>query len=136
MTYDDPRTRELYYLQCLPFASLSDIELRPVIGTWYYDFNTDTDLFNVLPNPDKSDERDSDLMLNTPTSNYYSIPKFNQLLDTSGQNSITLFHCNIRSLPKKLTLLNDLLYSLNSRPDVLAITETKLNSQTIGKPSA
>ena len=84
-----------------------------------------------MPNPDKSDERDSDLMLNTPTSNYYSIPKFNQLLDTSGQNSITLFHCNIRSLPKNLTLLNDILYSLNSRPDVLAITETKLNSQTI-----
>ena len=42
-----------------------------------------------------------------------------------------IFHCNARSLPRNLTLLNDMIYTLSSKPDVLAITETKLNEKTV-----
>ena len=37
----------------------------------------------------------------------------------------------MRSLTKNLTLLNDMFYSLDSRPDVIAITETRLNPNSI-----
>ena len=60
--YHDSRTCELNYFQWLPFANLYDIEFKAVTGTWYYDFKTDIDIFNVLPNTDKFDERDSDLI--------------------------------------------------------------------------
>ena len=33
------------------------------------------DLYNLLPNPDKADEIDSDLMLTNITSKYYTIDK-------------------------------------------------------------
>ena len=55
----------------------------------------------------------------------------NNVLNNVGSNSLGLFHCNIRSLPKNLTLLNDLIYTLDSKPDVLACTETRLNNDTI-----
>ena len=38
----------------LPFFNLSDAEFNAVIGNWCYDFESDLDLFNILPNPDKS----------------------------------------------------------------------------------
>ena len=53
----------------LPFFSLSDAEFNAVICNWRYDFDTDLDLFNILPNPDKSDDKDPDNMLNCPNSN-------------------------------------------------------------------
>ena len=54
----------------------------------------------------------------------------NNVLNYVGSNSLSLFHCNIRSLPKNLTLLNDLIYTLDSKADVLACTETRLNNDT------
>ena len=41
------------------------------------------------------------------------------------------FHCNIRSWTKNLTLSNDVLYSLDSRRHIVAITETRLSSNSI-----
>ena len=41
-----------------------------------------------------------------------------------------MFHCNIRSLPKNLSLLSDFLHSVNYKPDILAITETRLSTRT------
>ena len=91
------------------------------------------DLLNVLPNPDKHDERDSDLMLTSPCSEYYEISKLNKLLNSSysSRNCFSIFHCNIRSLPKNLSILEDWLYCLEKPPDILAISETKLNSRSI-----
>ena len=47
----------------------------------------------------------SDLMLSTPSSEYYSITDANNLLADVDNDSIFLFHCNIRSLAKKLRAL-------------------------------
>ncbi len=88
------------YLIALPFYNLNEREYNSLfnISTKCLDHNSD--LYNLLPNPDKADE-------------------------------IFIFHCNIRSLPKNLTLLNDMIYTLSSKPDVLAVTETKLNENTV-----
>ena len=42
--------------------------------------NSDIGLYNILPNPDKSDESDPDVMLNTPSSEYYSMGYINTIL--------------------------------------------------------
>ena len=44
----------------LPFLNLADAEFNAVIGNWRWYFDTDLDLFNILPNPDKFDDKDPD----------------------------------------------------------------------------
>lgn len=90
-----------------------------------------SDLFNILPNPDKSDDSDPDLMLITPTSNYHSASDINNLTASQPNNSLFMFHCNIRSLPKNLHLLDDLLYTFHTKPNIIAVTETRLKQNTV-----
>jgi exonuclease III len=45
-------------------------------------------------------------------------------------NYLSILHCNIRSLPKNLNILEDILYSLEYTPNILGITETKLNEES------
>ena len=42
-----------------------------------------------------------------------------------------MFHCNIRHSPKNLVKLEDFLYPLNKRPEILAVTETRLNKNSV-----
>ena len=120
-------------LQVLPFYDLDDREFSFVIGNWTGQFDElmKSDLYNILPNPDKNDEVDPDFIFNNTQSEYYSVSKLNNLSHTTQGKGIFLFHCNIRSLTKNLTLLNDMLYFLDSRPDVMAITETRLSSNSV-----
>ena len=118
----------------LPFFNLPDLEFCNVIGSCTPSLSErladNIDLLNVLPNPDK---HDSDFMLIPPCSEYYEISKLNKLLNSSytSKNCLSIFHCNIRSLPKNLPILEDWLYSLGKNPDILAISETKLNNRSI-----
>lgn len=66
-------------------------------------------------------------MLNTPTSNYYTVQKINKSLTNAGTKGLSIFHCNIRSLPKNIGLLNDMLYTMSKKIDIVALTETRLN---------
>mgnify|MGYP000618669845 FL=1 len=120
-------------LQVLPFYDLDDREFSFVIGNWTGQFDElmKSDLYNILPNPDKNDEVDPDSIFNNPQSEYYSVSKLNNLSHTTQGKGIFLFHCNIRSLTKNLTLLNDMLYFLDSRPDVMPITETRLSANSV-----
>ena len=118
-------------MQHLPFYELSNSEFNSLNGIWMRDLDLVTDLFDILPNPNKLDENDPDLMLSNITSNYYSVTKLNRLLENKRLKSLSLFHCNVRSLPKNLNLVNDLIYTLSNRPDILAVTETRLNNNTI-----
>lgn len=61
----------------IPFINLSDADFNAVIGNWRYDFDADLDLFNILPNPDKSDDKDPDNMLNCQHSNSVADPPLN-----------------------------------------------------------
>ena len=77
-------------------------------GCWSIDpRKLKTDLFDLITNPDKFDECDPDHILPLSSSDYYSVAEMNS----------TLFHCNIRSLPRNLSLLHDILYCLDSRPN-------------------
>ena len=117
-------------LQALPFFNLTDREFHIMQGIWSREVDPNIDLFSLIPNPDKFDDSDPDKILNSPESNYYSVSKINRLLGQK-ENKLTIFHCNTRSLPKNLTLLYDFLYCLDDAPDILGITETKLNENTV-----
>ena len=111
----------------LPFFSLSDRDFNHFLGNWSVpDLNEVVDLFDLFPNPDKGDESDPDLMLASLCSEYYSINNLNKLTRKSGPN-LFIFHCNTRSLSKNFDTLEEILNSLDSMPDILGITETKLN---------
>ena len=75
-----------------PFNDLDEREFRFVLGSGYVnDFiNSGVDLYKILPNPDKFDESDPDLMLSTPSSEYYSITDANDLLADGFHFSISL----------------------------------------------
>ena len=112
-----------------PFNDLDEREFRFVIGSSNINdlISCGIHLYNILPNPDKFDESDPDLMLSTPISEYYSVTDANNLLASTDNYSLFFFHCNIRSLPKHFELLHDLLYCFDNIPDVIAVTETRLN---------
>ena len=125
-------------LQLIPckfcyFYNLNDREFNIANGLWTVQFNQlkHTDPVNLISNPDKSDETDPDLMLTIPMSNYYSISQINNAIAKAGPKAISMFHCNMRSLQKNLALLEDFIYSLDKRPEILAITETRLNANSV-----
>ena len=87
-------------------------------------------MYFVAAYPDKTNESDPDLMLVSPCSEYYSIKKLNNLLKKSGSN-LLIFHRNTRSLSKNFNLLEEILDCMDSQPDILGITETKLNESSV-----
>ena len=50
--------------------------------------------------------------------------------DTSNQKGFSIFHCNIRSLEKNKSLLHDILCPVKTTPDIIAISESKINENT------
>ena len=62
-------------------------------GLWSVQFNQllDTDLLNLIPNPDESDEIDPDLMLTIPMVNYYSISPINNYISKAGRKPFQCF---------------------------------------------
>ena len=71
------------YLTELPYANLTDSEFKAVTASWNFDLSgRNVDLFDIVPNPDKFDERDPDAMLNSPCSQYFSFNKLNKSLNT------------------------------------------------------
>ena len=122
-------SNELQLIPCkfCHFYNLKDREFNIANGLRSVQFNQliDTDLFNLISNPDKSDETDPDLMLTIPMSNYYSISQINNAIAKAGPKAISMFHCNIRSLQKIklclkiffISLIKDLKFLLLLIPD-------------------
>ena len=52
------------YLTELPYANLTDSEFKAVTASWNFDLSgRNVYLVDIVPNPDKFDERDPDAML-------------------------------------------------------------------------
>ena len=64
-------------------------------------------------------------------SNYSSIKKSGILFKNAAkQKGFSLLHCNTRSLGKNVSLLHDILLTVETRPDIIAISETKINENS------
>ena len=81
-------------LQFLPFYNLDDREFSFAVGRWSRHISElmELDLYNLLPNPDKNDEADPDLMFINPQSEYYDIPNLDNILCKAHGKVISLFH--------------------------------------------
>lgn len=53
------------------------------------------------------------------------------MLAKTDAKYFSILHCNIRSLSKNLNLLEELLYSIDTKVDILGITETKLGENSV-----
>ena len=80
-------------LQALPVHNLDDREFHILNGPCHLQIENlkDLDLYNLLPNPDKSDDPDH-ISIN-PQSDYYDIPSLNKVLSKSGAKSFSCLPC-------------------------------------------
>ena len=94
-------------LQALPFHDLDDREFHILDGSCHLQIDNlkDLYLYNLPPNPDKSDDTDPDHILINPQSDYYDISSLNKVLSKSGVKSFSFLHCNISSLSKNIGLI-------------------------------
>ena len=92
--------------QQLPFVNLSDREFNSLFNYSTRELDADMDLYYILPNPDKLDENYPDSMLTNLVSNCYLLDKINNILNAAGPKALSVFHCNVRSLPKNLTWIS------------------------------
>ena len=89
------------------------------------------DIFkDVLASPDKNDS--SEYLYETRfESKYFSIKKSGKLFNEAAkQIGFSLLHCNTRSVGKYVPLLHDILLTVETRPDVIAISEPKTNENS------
>ena len=65
-------------------------------------------------------------------SKYYSTKQSGNLFDkVTKRHGFSMSHFNIPGLSKNLSMLRDLLYSVQDIPDIIAITETKLTENSV-----
>ena len=119
-------------LQALPVHDLDDREFHILNGSCHLQIENlkDLDLYNLLPNPDKSD--DVTLIIYQLTLNLITMifPVWIRFWVNQEQNPFHVFLVNISSLSKNISLLEDTPYSLSEQPDVLGVSETRLNANT------
>ena len=84
--------REVDLAENLPFYQLTDREFRSTLGVWNIVNAEDEDLYDILPNPDKFDDSDPDLMLRSPCSEYFTVSEMNknQGLSMTANNRFSL----------------------------------------------
>ena len=100
--------------------SVPNIDLNDSISSIApFENNPDLDIYQLIANPDKFDDNDSDNMLISSVSNYYSADKINDVFENFGSRSLSMFHCNIRNLSKNLNLLNEMRYTISKKLDVI-----------------
>jgi hypothetical protein len=88
--------------QSFPFARLDERQFKSLFSSSSRELDTDLDLYNILPNPDKFDESDPDHMLTNVVSDSCSIDKINNILNVAGPKAISFFHCNVRVSQKTI----------------------------------
>ena len=118
-----------------PFQDLENDEFLKTIGSWVYNSEdrlsgkVDLDR-DIVVSPDKNDpfKCAND---NYIESHYYSVKKSGKIFDDAcKQKGFSIFHCNIRSLGKSKSLLHNILSTVKTTPDIIAILESKINENT------
>ena len=102
-----------------PFHQLNDIEMKLELTLP----NTLTKSLNSL----EVDFSEHFLVANL-SSMYRSVDWLQSKLKKQNYCKLSVIHLNVRSLPKSKNLIEKLIRLLHSNIDVIAITETKLNS--------
>ena len=114
------------------FYGLEDREFMKAIGSWVYHpsclLSDSRDLFqSVVENLEKVDEWN----MNIIESKCYNIKQAGMYFQKASTKDFSILSCYTRSLPKNLSLLNDILLTVQEIPSVIAISETKLTDKGV-----
>ncbi|CAB4021458.1 Hypothetical predicted protein [Paramuricea clavata] len=127
----------------LPYYNLTDEQFSKEIGAWVYNsidnlYARSKDLFkDIVESLDKANdcnenliydyiESNENLIYDSIESKYHTIKQFGNRFSNVKRKGFSILHCNIRSLPKNLSLLNDVLLMVKELLNIIAITETRL----------
>ena len=110
-------------------------EFLKTIGSWVYSsadrLSGKVDWYkDIIDSPDRNDPLKC-VHDNYIESQYYTIKKSGRIFnEIAKQKGFSIFHCNTRSLEKNVSLLQDILSIVKKLPDIIAISESKINENT------
>ena len=64
------------------------------------------------------------------TKNYFTTQEISNILAMNNKNDLSIFHLNTRSLAKKKENIEEFVNLINCKPEIIAISETKINSNS------
>ena len=114
---------------------MEDDEFLKTIGSWVYNaedrLSEKIDLYrDIVVSPHKNDPFKC-AHDNYIESLYCPVKKSGKIFyDAFKQKGFSIFHCYIRSLEKNKSLLHDFLTTVKTMPDIIAISESKINENT------
>ena len=120
-----------------PFYNLDPQEFIRITGGWvhhsYHSLIESKDLFrDIVISPEKEHELHENPYNSYIQSNYHTIKQTgNYFYQANRHRGFSMMHFNMRSLPKNLTSLNDLILTVKETPEIIAISETKLQNENI-----
>lgn len=120
----------------LPFHDLDSNEFLKATGSWVYDCSSRLldakDLFrDVIESPERDIDSHENAHDTFIESKYCTIKQTGVFFEkVNKQNGFSILHCNMRSLSKNVSLLQDILLTTKETPDIIAISETKLNENS------
>lgn len=111
MAYDN---NESHFLYELPFYNLDRDELLKTSGAWTYSSSTTNldskDLFqDIIECPDNNRNLEECIYNENIESKYYNIKQTGSFFrKAKKQHAFSIMHYNMRSLPKNLSILNEI----------------------------
>ena len=110
----------------IPFQKISDSEFKNMCYLEKHLGVTSKQIKEIL-----NDQSCLDELINNDCK-YRSVNWFKNCLSyTKKHLGLTIVHFNVRSILKNKHTKQELIYELNNRPDILAISDTKLNDEKI-----
>ena len=121
----------------LAFHGIGNDEFFKATGAWVHSLaSTILDSKDLFQDVIESPEKTENMPCGNYESKYYTIKQTGLFLDKAAhKKGFSIFHCNMRSLAKNLTLLNDIIVTFKNVPDIIAISETKLNDNYVSNIS-
>ena len=114
----------------LPFYGLTDSEFMRATGTWVFHSSSLLDSRDLFRSVIESLDKD-DINMNMIESKYYNIKQTGALFQKTSAKGFSIFSCNIRSLPKNLCLLNEILLTVKEWSSLITISETRLSGGNV-----
>ena len=118
-------------------CSLNFYFIIRITGGWvhhsYHSLTESNDLFqDIIAGPEKERELQENSYNSYIQSKYYTVKQTgNFFYQANKYHGFSMMQFNVRSLQKNLTSLNDFILTVKETPEIIAISETKLQDKNI-----
>lgn len=121
----------------LPFFTLEPQEFLKTTGGWVHQSLQSVieskDLFaDIITSPETENELQESPYNNSIQSGYFTVKQSGKFFfEAKKHHGFSLVHFNMRSLPKNLTSLEDIICTVKESSEIIAISETKLQEKKL-----